>query len=116
MGGGGGQSHPLKPTNASTTFIINEMNFFLCKTNTLISFVDLQAVRLKPGEKCELAVTFCPKKTAVVSCKVKLYITNNPYEDQMVVIQGVGFMQDVVVDGLPLAKEQKSSLLDDRCV
>lgn len=114
--GGGGQSHPLKPTNASTTFIINEMNFFLCNTNTVISFVDLQTVRLKPGEKCELAVTFCPKKTAVVSCKVKLYITNNPYEDQMVVIQGVGFMQDVVVDGLPLAKEQKSSLLDDRCV
>lgn len=85
-------------------------------TKVYISFVDLQSVRLVPGEKCELSVLFCPKKTAVVSCKVKLYITNNPYEDQMIVIQGVGFMQDVVVDGLPLAKEQKSSLLDDRCV
>ncbi|XP_046689124.1 uncharacterized protein LOC124375043 [Homalodisca vitripennis] len=92
------------------SFRICDREVLQCKDTDFVQ----EVVRLAHSKVCEVGVVFLPMTEGQADCELKLYVTNNPYEDQKVTIRGTGYLQDVVLDGVPLVVEQKLSLVDER--
>lgn len=56
----------------------------------------------KPGDVTQLLLLFTPKNDGKYEAHVRLLIADNPYESLMINLNGEGFIEPVILIGLPL--------------
>ena len=64
---------------------------------------------LIPNDVAQILVEFCPIDVGRQHAKVRLLVVDNPYENMTIDLEGEGFIEYVVIDGLPLVNIPRSS-------
>ncbi|XP_043285632.1 hydrocephalus-inducing protein homolog [Venturia canescens] len=62
---------------------------------------------LRSDERVELLVDFRPKNVGPKRAKIQFHVMDNPYEDLTLELEGEGFMENVVLEGLPIVEISK---------
>ncbi|KAK0159232.1 hypothetical protein PV328_010140 [Microctonus aethiopoides] len=71
---------------------------------TKIGMIDRHCIEMisKPGDVTQLLLLFSPKDNGKYEAHVRLLIAENPYESLMINLNGEGFIEPVILIGLPL--------------
>lgn len=67
---------------------------------------------LTPGEMGRFFIDFRPRDPGRKSGEVRLVVLDNPYENMTIDLDGEGFAEDVVVEGLPLVEMPRAGIQD----
>lgn len=55
-----------------------------------------------PGEKISFKVKFLPREIGKYEGQVRLFITDNPYENLIIDLRGEAYIESIVLEGLEL--------------
>ncbi|XP_076763005.1 hydrocephalus-inducing protein [Xylocopa sonorina] len=64
-------------------------------------------VRLAPGNVARFKVTFSPTEIGKHHGKIRLHVTDNPYENLTINLEGECYVESIVLDGLPFEDNKR---------
>lgn len=71
-------------------------------------------VRLMPEEKISFKVKFIPQEIGKYEGQVRLFITDNPYENLIIDLKGEAYAESIVLEGLELTNIKLDSTNEKR--